>query len=165
MAESQAALSLDGQRHMALAATAEAAAIAWIRATSPRDAIVVEAAAVRCGDGSVACSDWTDVGRIASSTGRPTVLGWEQHELQWREPSPITGRRDDVHLLYSTGDTTVARDLLRRYDVRFVVVGPRERASYGVEGTAKWASLGTRVFSAGEGSVGQVDIYDVGGTL
>ena len=38
------------------------------------------------------------------------------------------------------------RALLEQYDVRYVVVGPIERTTYGDAGAAKWDQLGRRVF-------------------
>jgi uncharacterized membrane protein len=73
-------------------------------------------------------------------------MGWEGHELQW-EHDP-DGRRADVDRVYTTTDATEARALLARYDVRYVVVGPIERADHGDAGVAKWDSLGRRVFDA-----------------
>ena len=71
-------------------------------------------------------------------------MGWTGHELQWgHDPG---SRRADVDLLYTTPDVAVARPLLERYDVRYVVVGPIERADHGDAGLAKWDQLGRRVF-------------------
>ena len=39
-------------------------------------------------------------------------------------------------------------ELLDRYDVRYVVVGPLERTEYGDAGVAKWDELGERVYDA-----------------
>ena len=63
----------------------------------------------------------------------------------------------DVRTIYETEDEALALELLRRYDVSFVVVGERERASYGDVGTAKFGRLGTPVFGLG----GDVTIYDL----
>ena len=82
--------------------------------------------------------------RISTFTGLPTVLGWPGHELQWAH-DPGT-RRADVDRMYSTTDAAVARPLLERYGVRYVVVGPIERADHGDAGVAKWDALGRRVF-------------------
>ena len=43
-------------------------------------------------------------------------------------------------------DAAVARPLLDKYGVRYVVVGPIERADHGDAGLAKWDQLGRRVF-------------------
>jgi uncharacterized membrane protein len=134
---------------MASEAPGEHQAIQWVREHLLRDAVVVEAAVTTCGDSPRGCSDWTPAGRIAASTGRPTILGWEQHELQWRDsPAPLAGRLDDVRDLYQTTDTQRARALLAKYDVKYVVVSARERSAYGLEGIPKFAILGTVVFPA-----------------
>ena len=154
-------LDLDGQSHLLRNAPAEHAAIQWIRDNVARDAVVVEAAVTACGN-SGGCSDWTDAGRIASSTGRPTVLGWEQHELQWRTSGAVLGaRRDDVRTIYETEDRGLARGLLAKYDASYVVVGPRERRAYGTDGTAKFGELGFLVFP-GVGAADDVLIYRLG---
>jgi uncharacterized membrane protein len=41
-----------------------------------------------------------------------------------------------------------AGELLERYGVRYVVVGPLERTEYGEGGIAEWDELGRRVFDA-----------------
>jgi len=72
------------------------------------------------------------------------VLGWPGHEVQWAHaPGP---RRADVDRLYTTTDAAAARPLLDRYDVRYVVVGPIERADHGDAGIAKWDALGRRAY-------------------
>ncbi len=146
---SNAGFDLDGQAKLASNVAAEYDAIRWIRETLPRDAVVLEAAVTPCADNPSGCSDWNaEVGRIAGSTGRPTVLGWEQHELQWRwSPDPLAGRRDDVWEIYTTTDVARARELLAKYDTQYVVVGRRERSAYGAEGLSKFSDLGEAVFS------------------
>ena len=44
------------------------------------------------------------------------------------------------------GTIEEARPLLDKYGVRYVVVGPLERTTYGDEGVAKWDTLGRRVY-------------------
>ena len=158
--EGGGSLTLDGQRHVAERAPAEAAAILWVRDELPRDAVVVEAAEVPCGDASGGCSDWTDVGRIAGSTGRPTIVGWEQHEIQWRSSSgAVSGRRADVRLIYETLDLATAAALLEGYGADYIVIGPRERWAYGDAGLAKFAQLGTPVYP--ENGVGEFVVYQL----
>jgi len=74
------------------------------------------------------------------------VIGWAGHELQWgHDPG---SRPNDVRLAYSTLDLGVARRLLARYDVRYVVVGSLEREQYPSAGLLKFDRLGERVFEA-----------------
>ena len=94
-------------------------------------------------------------GRISAFTGRPAVIGWEGHEDQWgHDPR---GRRRDVRRLYRARRATAAAPLLRRYGVRYVVVGPLERMDYGSAGIAKWDRLGVQVMARG-----RTAIWDLG---
>jgi YYY domain-containing protein len=127
--------ALDGLGWLRERAPGDVAAIAWLRARAPADAVVLEAAG----------PDYSAFGhaRISTFSGRAAVLGWAGHELQWgHDPD---GREADVRTLYATTDAAIARPLLAGYGVRYVVVGPIERADYGDAGLAKWDELGRRV--------------------
>ena len=50
--------------------------------------------------------------------------------------------REDVARMYESPTTAGAEELLRRYGVRWVVVGDLERTEYGDGGVAKWDQLG-----------------------
>jgi YYY domain-containing protein len=127
--------SLHGLTWLRDRAPGDPAAIAWLRANAVGSAVVLEAV----GD------DYSAFGhaRISTFTGRPTVLGWPGHELQW-DHDPGT-REEDVRSLYRTTDVNEARELIRRYRVAYVVYGPIERTTYGDAGLGKWDLLGTRV--------------------
>jgi YYY domain-containing protein len=115
-------------------------AIEFIQNDADRDSALLEAV----GD------DYTPFGRISSSTGVPTVLGWAGHELQWRGSSePMQGRREDVALIYTTTYADVAKNLLAKYRVDYVYVGARERETYGEEGLGKFAEFMDTVFDVG----------------
>lgn len=153
--------TLDGQAFLEISRPAEHEAIAWIKDNTPRDAVVLEAAVIPCGDNPDGCSAFTEAGRISSSTGRATILGWEQHEAQWRRPgTPLGGRKSAVRVIYESTDIPVVEGLLRDYGVDYVVVGTRERLAYGDEGAAKFAEMGTMVFDRGD----QFRIYQLQGT-
>jgi uncharacterized membrane protein len=128
--------TLDGLRWLRERAPGDPPAIAWLRANTPGDAVVLEAFG----------PDYSEFGhaRISTFTGRPTVLGWAGHEVQW-EHDPA-GREADIRTLYTTTNPIAARNLAARYGVRYVVVGPIERTTYGDRGLGKWDGLGERVF-------------------
>jgi uncharacterized membrane protein len=142
-------LDLNGQSHIERDAPSEYAAIQWIRDNTPRDAIVVESAVVPCGNEALGCHAYTDAARISSSTGRPTIIGWIGHERQWRRAEmdiELSRRLSDVRAIFETSNVDEAAALLDHYDADYVIVGPRERNAYGVQGVAKFAELGASVF-------------------
>ena len=81
--------------------------------------------------------------RIANYTGLPTVIGWRWHQTQQRMKytDAVISRTFSVREMYSTTDTTRALELLRWYEVEYVVVGLLERAYYPAEGLQKFDSM------------------------
>ncbi len=65
--------------------------------------------------------------RISIATGLPTIIGWERHETQQRYLDGLSERVADVRRLYTSTDPALKLEILRRYDVRYVVVGQLER--------------------------------------
>ena len=128
--------SLDGLKWLRERAPGDPGAIAWLRDNAPGDAVVLEAVG----------PDYSAFGhgRISTFTGRPAVVGWLGHEVQWaHDPA---GRDVDVRRLYVTRDLREARNLIGKYAIRYVVFGPIERTTYGDDGLAKWDQLGERVY-------------------
>ena len=141
--------TLDGLAHVASAASAEYNGIRWLTENFEPGEIIVEAVG----------NDYSEYGRVSSSTGIPTVVGWTFHEQQWRgSTKPFEGRREDVQRLYQTLDIEEAREIQSRYGVTYVYIGSRERASYGTDGLGKFEALGDAVFREGD-----VVIYRVAG--
>lgn len=77
--------------------------------------------------------------RFSIYTGLPAVLGWDWHQKQqrWGYQEQVDQRQRDVARFYEAPDIPTARAILRKYDVRFVVVGGLERAYYSAAGLAK----------------------------
>ena len=82
-------------------------------------------------------------GRMANYTGLPTILGWPWHQIQQRYAyrEQVHERAAHVRLAYETTDTSIAAELLRRYDVTYVVVGELERVNYPKEGLKKFEAM------------------------
>ncbi len=94
----------------------EAAAIRWLQ--SAPDGVVAEAIG----------GSYSAYGRVSTLTGLPTVLGWPGHESQWRGGYELQGsRQGDIETLYATPDWNTAKDILSRYNIRYVFVGTLER--------------------------------------
>jgi YYY domain-containing protein len=116
--------------------------IAWLNERSKgQDFVIAEAVG----------GDYTEAGRISMATGLPTILGWGGHEDQWRggTPKARAGRFEDVNALYQSNDANVARQILAKYGVTFVYVGPVERQTYGSTMTNFDQVLGQPVFQSG----------------
>ena len=82
-------------------------------------------------------------GRVSIYTGLPTIVGWKWHQEQqrWAYQADVGRRTRDVHLLYETANPEKARELLTKYGVEYVYVGPLERAYYGADGLAKFEDM------------------------
>lgn len=64
-------------------------------------------------------------------SGMPSVLGWVGHESQWRGGDAEMGSRfKDLEVLYSTSDWDRTAEILTRYNIRYVYVGPLEASTY-----------------------------------
>jgi uncharacterized membrane protein len=96
----------------------EAAAIRWLQFAP--DGVVAEAIG----------GSYSAYGRVSTLTGLPTVLGWPGHESQWRggyEAERSRQGQNDIETLYATGDWQTAKDIIARYNIRYVFVGNLER--------------------------------------
>ncbi|HUE99122.1 MAG TPA: DUF2298 domain-containing protein [Anaerolineales bacterium] len=98
----------------------EAAAIAWLR--SAPDGIVAEAVG----------GAYSNYARISIYTGLPTVLGWGNHEGQWRDQALQGSRQQDIEMLYTTNDWITTQEIIARYHIRYIFVGNLERTTYRV---------------------------------
>jgi YYY domain-containing protein len=111
----------------------DADAIRWLREHVPGSPVVLEA--------SIPPYRWGS--RVSVYTGLPTVLGWESHQRQQRAAlpgGPVRRRLDAVRRIYTASDPESVLGLLRRYEVRYVYVGPLERLYYGGPGLDKFES-------------------------
>ncbi|MFN3704467.1 MAG: DUF2298 domain-containing protein [Thermoflexales bacterium] len=82
--------------------------------------------------------------RFSIYTGLPAVIGWQWHQRQQRAvlgDHVVYARDSDVSLFYRTDNLDVARQLLRRYQPRYVILGELERIYYGAQGLAKFDAL------------------------
>ena len=149
--ESIKPVSLDGLQHVASSNPEEHATIQWLKNNATWNDTILEAV----GD------DYSEFSRISSSSGIPTVLGWVFHETQWRNTSSMLDtRKSDVRSMYETKDTMEAKELLDKYQVTYIIVGPRELSKYGHDGPSKFDSISERVYPESEGN-GSYSIYRV----
>jgi uncharacterized membrane protein len=125
----QRPLTLDGVPQMVQ--SEEVAAIQCLLDLGPeRDAVVLEAPG-----GAYE----PDRSRFSALTGIPTLIGWQNHERQWRgesyprvtdqrlENGQYRDRAVDVQEIYTTQDWDRAWSLIDRYGITYIVVGYAER--------------------------------------
>lgn len=131
--------TLDGLAYIRDADPGEYAAIKWLREEAAYGRMV-EAV----GD------DYSPYGRVSAATGLPTILGWPGHEHQWRGSTELfDGRAAEVAQIYQSQDPAAVRRLLEKYNIRYVYLGNRERASYGVSDLPYLDGLAQPVFRQG----------------
>ena len=116
--------TLDGTAYVDETYPEEAAAIAWLDDREGQPTIVTAAP----GGYRWEPAEGEGAAAPASLTGIPTVLGW-MHEEQYRGSDPYEARLGDVTAIYE-GDPDRQSELLDRYGVEYVYVGPAERARY-----------------------------------
>jgi len=70
--------------------------------------------------------------RFTIYTGLPGVLGWNWHQRQQRVVASnlVFQRVEEITAFYKTADPIQAENFLKKYDVRYIVVGQLERAEY-----------------------------------
>jgi uncharacterized membrane protein len=69
------------------------------------------------------------------STGNPTLLGWDFHEMQWRGETygeVVAGRPEALDRIYRFAAAEELPGLLAERDADFVYVGDLERQKYGI---------------------------------
>jgi uncharacterized membrane protein len=97
----------------------------------PGDAVLLEA--------PCHCGYHPEIGRFSALTGIPTLMGWGNHEGQWRgntlpevidtrvEDGQLRDRFTDAQEIYTTQDWDRVWALIDRYGIDYVVVGNAER--------------------------------------
>ncbi len=103
-----------------------------------------------------------EYGRVGALAGLPIVLGWENHERQWRGNTyeAIAGSRHaDLKRLFTAADMADIDEIIERYAIDYILYGTSERQKYGDFGEEKFLdsrpvvceSGRSRVFHSGRG--------------
>ncbi len=104
---------------------------------------------------------YSDAARIASASGLPVVLGWENHERVWRGgvvEAELRRRHQAVDALYAARSPQAVRALAAQLGATHIVIGSVERRTYPDLDVPALRAAGTVVFAAGE-----CEIVRVGG--
>jgi predicted outer membrane lipoprotein len=97
------------------------AVIQWLQENSAPDAVILEAPG----------RSYTDDNFISAFSGRPTLLGWSGHELQWRGSYDEPGRREPlIGAIYRNQSPDLTRETVEEFGIDYLLVGPKEREQY-----------------------------------
>ncbi len=136
--------SLDGMAYFQERYPDEWAAVQWLQENAAENTIILE---------GTRGAYWLEgpSSRISMATGIPTVIGWVNHEAQWRGDyySIVSGREGDVRTIYQSRDWLETERLLDLYGVEYVVVSDEERRWYQPLREAKFESYMQEVFRSG----------------
>ena len=95
---------------------------------------------------------YTDYERISAFTGLPTVAGWWVHEWLWRGSSDIVGKRiPEVVSLYESNNISETKSLIKKYQIKYVVISRLERQKYPNLFEEKWLKIGKLIFKSSNG--------------
>jgi len=109
--------------------------------------------------------------RFSIYTGLPGVVGWEWHQQQQRAILPgnwVSDRIAEVDNFYLTSDLEQALAFLRKYNVRYIILGQQERGLYStprmLEQRGYQNADGLNKFSQAEGMLWE-EVYRDGDTV
>jgi YYY domain-containing protein len=80
-------------------------------------------------------------GRVGTITGIPILLGWPNHQRQWRGATygSVAGtRQQDLERLYNDMRWESAQEIITRYGIDYIVFGQTERTQYEPLGEEKF---------------------------
>ena len=134
--------NIDGLAFLARSDPPEYALTRWVQDhTAPGD-IIIEAtgrAWRRDANGQPVMydgsTDYSDAGRISARTGRPTLIGWFSHEVQWRGDNDankreLQRRQELVDSVYTSTDPSHAVDVMRETGAKYLIAGRVELSRY-----------------------------------
>jgi uncharacterized membrane protein len=115
--------TLDGMLWYSQKYPDEWAAEQWLNANVPGQPVIAEA---------VGGAYNIEESGIAMDTGLPTVMGWTNHEGQWRGASYalVAERPGQIQTLYQVRDWASAQAILDKYHIEYVIVGNEEHTKY-----------------------------------
>jgi Chlor_Arch_YYY domain len=137
-------VSLDGMQYMDKLHHDDYEAVLWLNRHAKGQPVILEAN----GD------SYSDYDRISIATGLPTVQGWYVHEWLWRGNTDVVNQRVyEVDTVYESDDPKATRDVLRKYNIQYVIIGELERNKFKNIKPNKLLSLGKVVFHSGSTSI------------
>ncbi len=97
-------------------------AIRWMQNNIKGSPVIVEAN----------CTEYRWCSRFTIYTGLPGIIGWNWHQRQQRGfiSMDVQQRVDEIGIFYTTPDIDWTREFLRKYQIKYIIVGQMERNAY-----------------------------------
>lgn len=111
-------------------------------------------------------SDYTDAARISGRTGRPTLVGWYFHEIQWRgdtaaNVAELSRRQDVLDNAYLSTTPAGVLNAMQEAGARYLVFGRVEQSRYPAAALPPFDTFLDTVFSSGDLRVYALPAYQV----
>ena len=95
--------------------------------------------------------------RVSALTGLPTVIGWSGHQWLWRNDFERVQRRaKDVERFYTQASQADRCQIIRRYGIRYVILGLIERSIYPDINEQAIRELGVTIYDTENASIVQI---------
>lgn len=95
-----------------------------------------------------------ETARVSAMTGLPVVIGWAGHEWLWRgDGAAANGRAGRVRTFYTTGSDAERCAIIRRFNIRHVILGQVEQRTYPDLDIQGLSSLGPAIYEGAGGKI------------
>jgi uncharacterized membrane protein len=95
---------------------------------------------------------YTDFDLVSSYTGLPTIGGWWVHEWLWHGTPQIIGDLiPDIQAIFESTDIQLTTNLIQKYHIKYIVVGPNEKQKYTKLNEEKFTRVGSLLFRSKNG--------------
>lgn len=99
-----------------------------------------------------------DTARMSAMTGQPVVVGWPAHEWLWRNDSVRPNvRGHQVEMFYTTDDQALRCSIVRRFSIRYAILGLVEQRTYEPLNADGIRALGPIIHDDAGGQIVQID--------
>src|SRR3989344_3968758 len=96
---------------------------------------------------------YTDYNVVSSYTGLPTVAGWLVHQWLWRGSADVVSvLSPKIQTTYAISDVDEVSELIKRFNIKYVIIGTNERIKYPNLYEDKFKLIGNEVFVSKTGS-------------
>jgi len=95
---------------------------------------------------------YTDYNMVSANTGIPTIIGWGVHEWLWRGDytTIVAPRANEVLKVYTDPTSKEAKQILRKYQVRYVLITQFEREKFPSLNVRKFYTIGRVAYRTGD---------------